>query len=125
MLPPRTIVAKHVQSLSARNRSTVCPTLKQDLRNFGVQSEATLIVRTVGEEEEAFDAIKTFGRDFGEAVPGLKDAFPQAGPTIDQLESDLKVFRSTVAANGAHWPRRHSGRAVDSPQVSIVAGAGL
>ncbi len=91
-----------MKSLSTRNPSTVCPALKEDLKNFGEQSEATLTVKTLQQEKESFRAIKTYSHDLSEAVPGLKEAFPEAKSAIDQLKTYLKVFRSTVATNGIH-----------------------
>ena len=73
-----------MQSLSTRDQSTVCPALKEDLKNFGEQSEAPLTVRTLPEEKESYEAIKKYSRALSEAVPGLKEAFPEAKSAIDQ-----------------------------------------
>lgn len=91
-----------MQSLSTGDPAKVCPALKEDLKNFGEQSEAPLTVRTLPEEKESYEAIKNYSRSLSEAVPGLKEAFPEAKSAINQLRTYLKVFRQTVAANGLH-----------------------
>jgi hypothetical protein len=91
-----------VKSLSTRDPSTVCPALKEDLKNFGEQSEGTLTVKTLQQEKESFKAIKTYSHALSEAVHGLKEAFPEANSAIDQLKTYLKVFRQSLVTNGVH-----------------------
>jgi hypothetical protein len=100
-IPHPKIVTRRVVSLSTRNPSTVCPALKKDLKSFAQQSEAPLTVRTFQEEKESFRAIKAYSAALAQAVPGLKEAFPEAKPAVERLKTYLKVFRSTIAANGS------------------------